>query len=90
MEEFIKMISDELRNKIEPYLQEMLPEEEWQYMDYCFKETYLTNNEMGMDVIAVQPTPDDNTGEALLFSIETGQCAGIMYWSVAQQRGIPQ
>lgn len=80
----MKMISNEMRKLIEPYLKMQLPRDEYKYIDNYFEETYLDYNN-GQKLIALCPVGTDYL--TMEFSSLNGAYVGSEFWGEVKARG---
>lgn len=79
------MISNTLREFIEPNLKMHLQRRDWKYIDEMFSECYLTNP-AGEDIITLKPHPEGGS-LAPQFTALTGSFYEITDWDYIKSIG---
>ena len=79
------MISEDLREWIEPQLKMHLPREDYGYIDEMFSEVYVINVD-GMDRVCLKPTPRSKD-ISMRFLALNGGFDGDAYWDDVKTKG---
>lgn len=92
MDKWLNMISEKLREKIEPKLKEMIPKKHYKYIDSCFDEVYRIQVE-GFNYIVVKPpyipnAVSETPNLCALFNELTGSFADLGDWECVKREGV--